>query len=45
MIEDPAERYEYDKHYYAGTADSYSWQPKNVQVTCEHVSGNFIPEL
>jgi hypothetical protein len=44
MIEDPAERYEYDKHYYAGTADGYSWQPKNVQVTCEQISGNFLPE-
>ena len=44
IIEDPAERYEYDKHYYAGTADGYSWKPADVQVTCEHVSGRFIAE-
>ncbi len=44
MIEDPAEHYEYDKHYYAGTADGYSWKPADVQVTCEQVSGHFIPE-
>ncbi len=44
MIEDPAERYEYDKHYYTGTADGFSWKPRDVQVTCEHVSGHFIPE-
>lgn len=44
MIEDPAERYEYDKHYYAGTADGYSWQPANVQVTCKQLSGHFVPE-
>ena len=44
MIEDPAERYEYDKHYYVGTANGYSWQPKNVQVTCEQVSGHFLLE-
>jgi hypothetical protein len=44
MIEDPAERYEYDKHYYAGTADGYSWQSTSVQVTCEQVSGHFIAE-
>ena len=44
IIENPAERYEYDKHYYAGTADGYSWKPADVQVTCEQVSGHFIPE-
>jgi hypothetical protein len=44
IIEDPTERYEYDKHYYAGTADGYSWKPADVQVTCEKVSGHFIPE-
>ena len=44
MIEDPAQRYEYDKHYYVGTADGYSWQPKNVQVTCEQISGHFLLE-
>ena len=44
IIEDPAERYEYDKHYYAGTADDYSWKPADVQVTCEQVSGHFVPE-
>ena len=44
MIEDPAEQYEYDKHYYADIADGYSWKPENVQVTCEHVSGHFVPE-
>ena len=44
IIEDPAERYKYDKHYYAGTADGYSWKPADVQVTCEQVSGHFIPE-
>ena len=44
ITEDPTEPYEYDKHYYAGTADGYSWQPANVQVTCEHVSGHFLLE-
>jgi len=44
IIEDPAERYEYDKHYYVGTADNYSWQPGSVQVTCSKVSGHFVPE-
>jgi hypothetical protein len=44
IIEDPAERYEYDKHYYVGTADNYSWQPNNVQVSCKNVSGHFVPE-
>ena len=44
MIENPAERYEYDKHYYAGTADGFSWGPENVRVTCEQQSGNFVPE-
>ena len=45
IIDDhPAERYEYDKHYYAGTEDLYSWPSANVQVTCEHVSGRFITE-
>ena len=44
MVEDPAERYEYDKHYYQGTAAGYSWQPDNVRVTCEHFSGHFVPE-
>ena len=42
--EDVAERYEYDKHYYAGTADGYSWQAANVQVTCESISGDFLHE-
>jgi hypothetical protein len=41
MIEDPAERYQYDKHYYVDTAGGYSWQPADVQVTCERVSGQF----
>jgi len=44
MIEDPAERYEYDKHYYVGTADGYSWRPTDVQVTCDEISGHFLPE-
>lgn len=44
MLEDPAEQYEYDKHYYVDTADGYSWKPENVRVTCEHVSGHFVPE-
>ena len=44
MIEDPAERYEYDKHYYAGTADGYDWEASNVRVTCEGVSGHFVPD-
>ena len=44
IIEDTAERYEYDKHYYAGTADLYPWRPADVQVTCERVSGRFIQE-
>ena len=44
MIEDPAERYEYDKHYYTGTADDFAWEARNVQVTCENVSGHFVPE-
>jgi len=44
IVEDPAERYEYDKHYYAGTADGYSWKPADVQVTCEQISGRFILE-
>ena len=41
IIEDHYERYEYDKHYYAGTADRFSWKSADVQVTCEHVSGHF----
>ncbi len=45
MIEDLAERYEYDKHYYVDTAVGYSWEPENVRVTCEHISGHFVPEL
>ena len=45
IIDDhPAERYEYDEHYYGGTADLYSWPSANVHVTCEHVSGLFILE-
>ncbi len=44
IIEDPSERYEYDKHYYAGTADHFSWKPADVQVTCEQVSGHFVLE-
>ncbi len=44
MIEDPAERYEYDKHYYTGTAEGYAWETTNVKVTCENVSGRFVPE-
>ena len=44
MIEDPAERYEYDKHYYAGTADGYAWEAENVRVTCENVLGRFVPK-
>lgn len=44
IIEDPAEQYEYDKHYYAGTADLYTWETRSVQVTCENVSGQFVPE-
>jgi len=44
IIEAPADQYEYDKHYYAGTADLYTWEARNVQVTCENVSGRFVPE-
>ncbi len=44
MIEDASERYEYDKHYYANTADLYSWDPENVRITCENVSGNFFAD-
>ena len=44
IIEDSTERYEYDKHYYTNTADGYSWEAKNVQVTCKQVSGHFIPD-
>ena len=44
MIENLAERYEYDKHYYVDNADGYSWEAENVRVTCEHVSGRFVPE-
>jgi hypothetical protein len=44
IVEDPSERYEYDKHHYFDTAEGYSWEPKNVQVTCEQVSGQFVPE-
>ena len=44
IVEDPTERYEYDKHYYTGTADRYSWERHNVRVTCDHVSGHFVPE-
>lgn len=44
IVEDSAERYEYDKHYYVGTADRYSWDPKNVRVTCDNVSGRFVSE-
>lgn len=44
IIEDSSERYEYDKHYYAGTADLFSWKPADVQVTCEQVSGHFVLE-
>lgn len=44
MVEDPSERYEYDKHYYWGTAAGFSWEPDNVRATCEHLSGHFVPE-
>jgi hypothetical protein len=44
ITDDPTEPYEYDKHYYAGTADGYSWKPADVQVTCEIVSGHFIQD-
>lgn len=44
MIDDPEGPYKYDKHYYTGTADGFSWQAENVQVTCEQVSGRFVPE-
>ncbi len=44
IIEDPAERYEYDRHYYAGTADGFSWRPEDVQVSCKQVSGHFASE-
>jgi len=42
IVEDPAERYEYYKYYYAGTADGYLWKTADVQVTCEQISGRFI---
>ena len=44
FLEDPDERYEYDKHYYAGTADGFDWEASNVRTTCEHVSGKFLPD-
>ena len=44
FVEDPDERYEYDKHYYAGTAEGFDWEASNVRSTCEHVSGLFMPD-
>ena len=44
MIEEPSERFEYDKHYYRGMADGFSWEPENVRATCERLSGHFVPE-
>lgn len=44
ITEDPSEPYEYEKHYYAGTADGYSWKPADVQVTCQNVSGHFVQD-
>lgn len=44
MIEDASERYLYDKHYYANTADLYSWDPENVRQTCESISGEFFAD-
>lgn len=44
MIEDPSERFEYDKHYYRGMADGFSWEPENVRATCEQISGLFVPD-
>ena len=44
FVEDPDERYEYDKHYYSGTADGFDWEAGNVRTTCEQVSGQFVPD-
>ena len=44
MIEDPSERYEYDKHYYTNAADLYSWDTENVRITCESISGTFFTD-
>ena len=44
MIEDSSERLEYDKHYYRGMAEGFSWEPENVRETCEYMSGHFVPE-
>ena len=41
IIEFDSERYEYDKHYYTGTADGFSWQADNVRATCQALSGDF----
>ena len=44
IVEDPSEAFEYDKHYYVGTADRYAWEASSVQATCEQVSGRFVSE-
>jgi hypothetical protein len=44
IIEEPGERYEYDTHYYVDTAEGYSWEATNIQVTCKKVSGRYVPE-
>ena len=44
IVEQPGERYEYDKHYYGNTAEGYPWDAANIQVTCNKVSGRYVPE-
>lgn len=44
IVEDSAEHYEYDKHYYEGTADGFSWKRGDIQVSCNSMSGRFVPD-